>query len=171
MTLPLSRLRAGLAGLCGLLLLTLAIELVAPVPDWRPPPPAPVAQSAPPPVLPDTVITPSRDAFALIDRRDVFDPKRAPLTPKAASGGGGTTSIGDLTLVGIILDGDTKLALLRVPGEPQAVALKAGASIQGWEVVAIGSDRVTLQGTDGQHVLVLNAGKSAPKAATDPDNL
>jgi len=169
MTPSLSQIRAVLTGLCALLLAAVVFEALAPIPDWQPPPPAPVAIAAPPP-LANTVITPSKDAFALIGQRDVFDPKRAPLKSAAAAAGGGATSIGDLTLVGIILDGDTKLALLRVPGEPQAVALKAGASLNGWQVVGIGSDRVTIQGADGQHVLVLNAGKAAPKTQGDADN-
>jgi hypothetical protein len=166
MTLSLSRLRALLTGLCAVLLAVLIAEVLVPVPQWQPPTPAPLAVQAPPPLVAPAPVPPI-SAFAQIGEHDVFDPRRAPLkAPPSVSGG--VASLGDLSLVGIILDGGTKLAMLRVRGQPQAVALSTGASIEGWQVVGIGSDRVTLRGSGGQQVLLLSANKPAA-ASPQPD--
>lgn len=161
MSLSYSRVQWILVALCGVLVVALAYEAFAPIPEWNPPP------TAQPPHRSQTIATypfiaPSSEAFAVIDARPIFNPRRTPLLVShdaSAGGGAGAVSVGDLALIGIILDHGTRMALLRTPDKPLAVAVSAGGAVDEWEVVSISSDRVVLRADGAEHELLLSANK------------
>ncbi|MGA7676317.1 MAG: hypothetical protein WCA78_14875 [Rhizomicrobium sp.] len=176
MKLSVSRLQWVLLALCGFLLVVLAYELFTPVPEWTP---APVArlEHGPQTVTTYPFVAPSIEAFAILDTRPAFNPLRTPLHVTgntlsgygSASGAAGSVTFGDLALIGIILDHGTKLALLRTPNRPLAVAVTTGAAIDGWQVVSIGSDRVVLRANGSEQELLLSANKApATQQAAPP---
>ena len=156
---------AGFLGLCGFLLILLAYEVFAPIPEWQPDAPG---GDVHPPQMAATYpfIAPSAEAFAIIDARPVFNPLRTPLqASNDISSGTGSVTLGDLSLIGIILDHGTRIALLRTPGKPLAVAVTAGTAIDGWQVVSIGSDRITVRANGSEQDLLLSANKPPAQAA------
>lgn len=89
---------------------------------------------------------PPKQAFADVDDRLVFNPARARIVSANQTGGPTGASLpSDLALVGVILDGDTKLALIKSQTAPLAVGVEVGGSIEGWEVTRVEPDRVALR--------------------------
>jgi hypothetical protein len=168
MTLSYSRLRQFLLALCVLLVAALAYEAFAPIPEWTPAA-ASVARRAQPSVAVYPFIAPPIEAFAMIDARPVFNPTRTPLQVSHDAGSGpGSIAVGDLALIGIIMDHGIRMALLRTPDKPLAVAVTAGGTIDEWEVVRIGSDRVVLRADGAEHELLLSANKAPAQQQTAP---
>jgi hypothetical protein len=166
----LSRLRWSLAGVCAVLVALLAFEILAPLPEWTPPsvPPAAVSIYN---AEPRPFVAPPTQAYLTIDARPVFSPARTPVGPlfdAVAGGTEGRTSLGDMSLVGIILDRGTRLAMLRTPSSPMAVALSVGSTIDGWLVVEIDDDHVVLRSNGSDQVLVMsrNNGPPAPSSVS-----
>ncbi|HEY6577857.1 MAG TPA: hypothetical protein VIY09_00915 [Rhizomicrobium sp.] len=147
--------------ICGALAVLLGYMLLAPLPEIALPQVAPPSQPAD-----DTPLArfdaPSRQAFAEVDDRSVFNPLRArvsaPFQPGAASA---TNLPADLSLVGVILDEDTKLALFKFPLAPLAVGVPVGGSVEGWQVTRIEPDMVTLRAGGPEQVMRLSANKAA----------
>src|SRR6185437_9235561 len=119
-------LQQGLAGLCGLLVLILSWQLLAPslatdVPAiaWHP-----RGLDMPLPSIPP----PPANTFARINERPIFSPTRKPVTPtpKASEA---PASPPDATLIGVIIDGQNRLALVRTSTSPLEVSLGVGASL------------------------------------------
>ena len=101
----LTSLRWLLAGLCAVLVAVLAFEILAPLPEWTPSAAPAMAvstgNSQTPPFL-----RPAMQPYLVIDARPVFSPARAPVGPLFDAdpvGTEGKTSLGDISLVGIIL--------------------------------------------------------------------
>ncbi|MDE2184065.1 MAG: hypothetical protein KGJ78_13685 [Alphaproteobacteria bacterium] len=153
-----SALRWWLAGTCAALAGMLAYLALAPLPSWTPAAAAVVGHPLPD-VAAKAFIAPPSDAFAVIDSRPIFNPQRTPVaafTDTLSGGQGGSASVGDLSLVGIILDRGTRLALLKTSSQPLAVALTTGGSIDGWQVVEIGEDHVVMRSNGSDQVLSLS---------------
>jgi hypothetical protein len=169
MMLSYARLQWLLLAFCGILLALLIYEMFAPIPEWNPPaiPHEAYRFQA---IATYPFIAPSTDAFDVIDARPVFNPRRTPLqvTHDASDTGSGSVMVSDLSLVGIILDRGTRIALLRVPSKPLAVAVTTGTSIDAWQVVSIGSDRIVLRADGSDHELLLSANKPAAQPNVSP---
>lgn len=153
MMLRLTTLQVRLAVLCAMLCVLIVAVLAMPLPQWQVPPvAAPPAQTVA--AQTDGFRPPSADAFDAIDARPVFSPTRAPLRNAGSLGdGAGTATFGDLTLVGIIADNTTRLAVLRVPGHPLAVTVALGGTVDGWQVSEIDADRVVVRGRGSEQEL------------------
>jgi hypothetical protein len=148
-----------LSALCAGLAVLLGYILLAPLPEIA------VAQiqarSEPvddtPPARFDA---PPKQAFAEVDDRSVFNPLRvrvsAPFQPGAASA---TALPTDLSLIGVILDGETRLALFKSPVAPLAVSVPVGGSIEGWQVTRVESDSVGLRAGGPEQEMKLSAEK------------
>src|SRR5206468_2429246 len=110
-----SRSQIVLSGLCAALALGLLYELFAPLPAHS----IPSVQAAntvvlPPP--PPAFIAPSAEAFAAIGDRPLFDSTRKKYVPPPApeqQQANAPPPPPNLALVGVILDGQTKLAIVR----------------------------------------------------------
>ncbi|MBV8978730.1 MAG: hypothetical protein JO261_07600 [Alphaproteobacteria bacterium] len=110
------------------------------------------------------VVTPPPEAFAEIAQRPLFSPSRI----GAAAGPAASAAPPDIHLVGIIADKQQKLALVKASGESLAVALRVGASIAGWRVTAIESDRMVLEAGGNRSEIRFDPNKASKPAAPAP---
>jgi hypothetical protein len=108
-------------------------------------------------------VAPSQQEFALVDDRLVFNPSRTRVVAPSLPGTSNATSLpSDLSLVGVILDDNRKLALFKSPAAPLAVGVALGGSIDGWQVTRIEPDRVALRASGPEQELSLSTNKAPP---------
>jgi hypothetical protein len=154
-----------LSVLCAGLGILLVWLLLAPLPDISVPP-ARVHDAPSDDAAPARFDAPPRQSFAEVDERLVFNPARvrvaAPALPGTSSNA--TSLPSDLSLVGVILDDNTKLALFKSPAAPLAVGVGLGGMIDGWQVTRIEPDSVALRASGPEQELTLSANK--PPAQT-----
>jgi hypothetical protein len=104
---------------------------------------------------------PPKQAFAEVDDRLVFNPARTRVVAPSQPGASNATSLpSDLSLVGVILDDDRKLALFKSPAAPLAVGISLGGSIDGWQVTRIDPDRVALRASGPEQEIRLSNNKA-----------
>lgn len=165
MTMNLNPAQLALSGICAALLVVLGYLLFAPVPQVSLPPlhahaesvadDAPLPRFEPPPMA----------AFAEIDDRSVFNPDRVRVSaPSVAGPTNAATLPSDLSLVGVILDGEKKLALIKSPEEPLAVGVSVGGMVEGWQVTRVEPDRVALRAGGPEQELMLTDNKGTAGA-------
>jgi hypothetical protein len=125
----------------------LAFDVGRPTPDIptsRPietaPPPPPPHLSAPPP-----------EQFAAMVARPLFLPGRRPIGGPA---GQGPDPLPQMRLVGIVLSGKVRLALVQ-SGDAAVRRLAEGQNLDGWIVAAIEPARVVLRRDQIEHALAL----------------
>lgn len=112
---------------------------------------------------------PSRQVFAAIDERLVFNPSRVRISAPFEPGASNASSLpSDLSLVGVILDDSTKLALFKSPAAPLAVSVPVGGSIEGWQVTRIDADSVGLRAGGPEQEMSLSANKAPPPVPGAP---
>jgi hypothetical protein len=158
----------ALFGLCGLLAITLAWLWLAPLPEY-PAPEIHLRSEQADSVAPALYSPPSAEAFAEVDDRSVFNPQRTRVVASQSQGAVNTTSLPtDLSLIGVILDADTKLALFRTQSAPLAVSVPMGGTIEGWQVARIEPDRVVMHAGGADQEMKLVAGKPGGAGATAP---
>jgi hypothetical protein len=158
-------LQQGLAGLCGLLAIVLFWQLLAPSLAMEVSPIAWHPSGLDVPLAP--VPPPPANTFAQINERPIFSPTRKPVTPtpKAAEV---PASPPDATLIGVIIDGQNRLALVRTSASPLEVSLALGASLGPWTVTAIEPDHISLRAGTDETEIRLNANHGSA-SGTQPD--
>ena len=119
---------------------------------------------------------PPAASFAAIDARPIFDPSRRPVAspPDAPSANGAPLSLPSLTLVGVIIDRQTRLALIKLTEASLATAYSVGTWLGEWQIVQIEADKIILRASGmGSHELRLTAKNhtSATPAASAGDGL
>ncbi|HEY3779325.1 MAG TPA: hypothetical protein VGL35_14835 [Rhizomicrobium sp.] len=106
---------------------------------------------------------PSRQAFAAVDDRSVFNPLRVRVSAPFEPGASSASSLpSDLSLVGVILDDKTRLAMFKSPTAPLAVGVPVGGSIEGWQVTRIEPDSVALRASGPEQEISLSSNKPPP---------
>lgn len=154
----------ALAGLCGALSLVLAYEVAAPIPPFDVPKSADVFRPAPI-TFQDSASAPSAASFDDIDAHPVFSASRAPIASHGTTTHGGTSSAfpTDVSLIGVIIEGKTRLALVKTASEPFAQSVPEGGAIEGWTVSEIDPDKIVLaSGVTKQEILLAaNRGSDA----------
>lgn len=161
-----------LLGICGLLFAALLYELLAPLREYRP---APVdsTHAAYTVAMPAMYKPPPFETFANIDEKSVFNPLRTPIVTDSA---GSATTAGDslpsdIALVGVIIDGPTKVAMLRSSAEPLAVGVPEGGVFEGWQVASVEPDKVVFAAHGDRQELLLSDNKARARTDnSDPDN-
>jgi len=163
----------GLAGLCGLLGSILAWQLLAPsttreVPTiaWHP---------SGLDVALGSVPSPPANTFGRINERPIFNPTRKPVTPTPKAGEAPARPP-DATLIGVIIDGQNRLALVRTSASPLEVSVTVGASLGPWTVTTIEPDHISLRAGTNETEIRLNANHGSasgtlpdqPSNATEP---
>lgn len=153
----------ALMGLCGALLLIFLYEIAAPISPYSMP------KSAALPVIPeitfqDNATAPSSAAFDDIDARPVFNPSRQAIAAAATSAGGLAALPSDLSLIGVIIEGDTRMALIKSQSAAFASGIKQGDAIEGWTVAEVDPDRVVLQSGPRKQELLLSQNHAAPQS-------
>ena len=166
MSFSLNPVQLVLTAVCGALTLALGYLGLAPLPEISVPPVQARAAS----VDDDTPLprfeAPSKAAFAEVDDRSVFNPARVRVASASVPGAANTATLpSDLSLVGIILDDNRKLALFKSPQAPLAVGLGVGGSIEGWQVTRVEPDRVALRAGGPEQEMKLSDNKPAPGSA------
>lgn len=154
--------QVALLGLCAVLLAALLYEMFAPLREYHP---APVGDThaAYTVAMPAMYTPPAFLTYANIDEKSVFNPLR---TPIVTDSGGVATAAGDslpsdMVLVGVILDGSKKMALLKSSSEPLAVGVAEGDVFEGWQVASVGPDKVVFAAHGDRQELELNNNKQA----------
>jgi type II secretory pathway component PulC len=149
-----------LVSLCALLGVIFIYEIAAPLGEFS----VPVIEghrSAAPPAAPAPFVPPSVDAFSAINDRSLFDAQRRPIAPASTPAQGGASATPpSVVLVGVIIDAQERLALVKTPESPLAISVKLGASIGGWQVSAIEADRIVLHSGSASDEIRLDAGHS-----------
>lgn len=140
--------KLALAALAMALAGHLAIELGRPPPEPPVPPPARLQPLPPPP----TLDMPALDRFTEMVARPPFSPDRRPAD--GGGNGGGTAGPPQARLVGVVLSGTTRLALIVNGGGPPR-RLEVGQILDGWTIAAIEPDRVVLRRDRQDQALLL----------------
>jgi len=155
---------------CTLLLGAIGYEIAAPLPEPTLPAPAASARPIAPAPLPVFHPPPSEN-FDEINARPVFDRARAPIaadtTVAIGTFSGSGTSPPAVALVGIIIDGDRRLAMIRSSVSPVATSVSLGDMIEGWKVARIDSDRIVLHSGSDNAEIRLSQNRS-PNAGGSP---
>ncbi len=169
MNVPWTRPQIALGALCLLLALSCGYELVAPPPEvaipvlrWRTVNASqPLAMAQPFPAV---------EAFAALDARPMFNPARKPIElpedkPSALTALPPPT---DLALMGVIIGGDKRIALVRAGTSPVAESVIVGGQLSGWQVSAIEPDHITLHAGSNDYTINLHANRPAGPASPPP---
>jgi hypothetical protein len=130
---------SGLGGLCAGLAAALLYFVLAPLPDLEIPQ-VPLERKRPVTLEAMPIATVSPEAFADINARPMFSPDRkATAEPNAAA-----ATPPNVALVGVIMDARDRMALIRTPASPLALAFRLDADISGWRVTEIAADHIVL---------------------------
>lgn len=112
-------------------------------------------------------------SFSVINDRPVFNPLRTPIKPAASpdeAAAAAPPPPPKFALVGIILDGQSKLALIKMPGAPFATGVAIGGDVAGWQVSQIDSNGIVLHSGSSDYRVPLDgsSGAAAPAASDGP---
>lgn len=164
MTLTRRNLVLGMGGTCALLAAILVYLVVAPLPDLEVPqqPLTPTKRAALETV---SITVPSPEAFDDINARPIFSADRKPLVQAAGAATSGNPP--NVTLVGVILDSQDKIAMVRTPGQPYAGAFHLGADVSGWRLSEIAADHIVLSAGPARDEIRLENNHAA-KPGTPP---
>jgi len=113
------------------------------------------------------VSTPPPETFAEIGTRPLFSPGRRGTAAPAATGAT-TLQPPDVTLVGIMIDSQDRIAMLRTPSSPLATAFHIGATVSGWQLSEIAPDRIVLSAGPARDEIRLDANKAPVKPPMPP---
>ncbi len=129
-----------LAALCGLLIGILGWEIAAPIvlPQTGP------SRAMPLPAMPVfPAAQPPAENFDDIENRLVFNPSRGPMAASGQVTVAGDMTAGGFSLIGVVLDGARRIALIRSGGETSRVG--EGDAIGSWKITSIDADHVVLR--------------------------
>lgn len=162
MTLRLNPAQLVLSATCAGLAALLGFVALAPLPEIASSPIQAHSEPADDTPLP-RFDPPPRQAFAAVDDRSVFNPLRVRVSAPFQPGTSNASSLpSDLSLVGVILDENTRLALFKSPTAPLAVGVPVGGSIEGWQVTRIEAESVALRAGGPEQEMSLSANKPPP---------
>lgn len=161
---------------CVLLLGAIGFEVAAPLHEPQLPPPAttvrPIA-SAPLPVF----HPPPSESFDEINARPLFDRARAPVAEDSSTTigplSGSSSSPPAVSLIGIIIDGTRRIAMIRSNVSPVATSVSVGDAIEGWRVAQVDPDRIVLRsGSDSAEIrLTQNRSPAMSGSTTSPPGM
>jgi hypothetical protein len=139
-----------LALVCALLAGVVYLETQAAPGPAVAPPESPVT-AEPPVALPPAVAyrPPETAAFSGVIERPLFAPSRRP-PPGAPAPAleASDASPFELELVGVVISGEERVALVRQPGIQELLRVAVGRMVGGWEVESIEPDRVLFRSGD-----------------------
>ena len=160
---------AGLAVLATALALLLAFEIADASRSRIPSGPTRKVAAAPAKLLPPVTQTPADQAYPETVERPLFTPTRRP-APAQAVAGAPAFRPGQFQLLGVIIAGNTKTAMLREKASGRIHRLEVGREVNGIRVATIDRDTVTLaQGGETEVVpMQVQKGGAVPAAATGP---
>ena len=161
----------ALAGLCGALTLILAYEIAAPIPPFDVSKSSEVFRPAPI-TFQDSANAPSAASFGDINAHPIFSASRAPIASHLDMTHGGESSAfpSDVTLIGVIIEGQTRLALIKTASAPFAQSVAQGGEIEGWTVAEVDPDKIVLSSgaTKQEILLAANRGSESLGLSLNP---
>jgi hypothetical protein len=149
-----------LFALCGVLTMAIFYEIAAPLPDVAVPELTPRAFAGAVPAS-QRFSPPPVESFAAINARPIFSPERKPIEPVAIASANGPSQLLKAILVGVIMDAQNRLALIKTAASPLAEAFAVGATIEGWQVQEIDTDKVVLRSGAAQDEIRLDADRAS----------
>lgn len=161
---------AGLALLAAALGVLLAFEIADATRSRIPSGPARKVAAAPAKLLPPVTQAPPEQSYPETVERPLFTPTRRPAPPLAVAGAP-TFQRGQFQLLGVIIAGNTKTAMLREKASGKIHRLEIGREVNGIRVATIDRDTVTLaQGAESEVVpmQVQKAGAAPQPPAAGP---
>lgn len=153
---------------CTVLAAVWLYELFAPpaaysVPAVRVPAVAPLV-SAPPPAA-----IAGAESFAAIIDRPLFDPGRKKyIAPKANDGNAAPPPPPTLFLVGVIIDSEKRIAMVKSSDAMLAASMRVGDKTAGWQLSAIEPDKIVLSAGTAQHEIKLESNKAPTETPSRP---
>jgi hypothetical protein len=162
----------ALTGICGVLTLILAYEVAAPIPPFRVPKSMEIYRPAAI-TFQDTATAPSAASFGDIDAHPIFSASRTPIASHfdTAHGGGASGAFPtDVSLIGVIIEGQTRMALIKTASEPFARSVPQGGEIEGWTVSEVAPDKIVLSSgaTKQEILLAANRGTESSGLSVNP---
>lgn len=137
----------AMTALCAVMAALFVYELMASPADYA----LPVIQLKPRAVAfvpPPAFVPPAADAFNAINDRSLFLPSRKSLTAPdtgATAAPSGPPPLPQVTLIGVLLDGQASVAEVKVNGAAFAQAIHLGDALESWRVAAIAPDHISLR--------------------------
>ncbi|HEY2069683.1 MAG TPA: hypothetical protein VGG48_09040 [Rhizomicrobium sp.] len=116
-------------------------------------------------------VPPPASAFDAVNDRTLFLPSRKSLTAPATTGAAainGPPPPADITLVGVLMDGQNSVAEVKTAGAVLSQPLRVGDAVGTWSVSAIGPDHVTLKSGTFTQDVHMDAKTGAPLAPGSP---
>jgi hypothetical protein len=124
-----------------------------------PPPGRPPVASAADAAAP-SVTRPAIESYAEIAARPLFIPGRHPQPPDKTPSGP-PPARPNVTVLGIVLTGNTHYALVRHGNPPKLESLGEGQSVDGWQIQSVAGDRITLRSGTETADYLLGGGTAA----------
>ena len=150
---PKIAIRMGLSAACALLGLLSLYEAIAPISAT----PIPAAKYTYQPINTSVAtvrVVAAERSFDSITARSLFTPAR---NVKSDGSSPDPTSAAEIQLVGVIIDGDRRMAIIRIPGAVTAIAIALGSTILDVTITDIQADHITLHNAQGDRRLALTA--------------
>jgi hypothetical protein len=154
---------AALAALTVVLALLLAIEIGEATRPRIPSGPSRPASAAQAKLLPSIAAVPAEQAYPETVARPLFTPTRRPAPVQAAAAANVFTR-GQFQLLGVIIAGNTKTAMLREKASGKIHRVELGREVNGIKVATIDRDTVTLAQGAETEVVPMQVQKATPGA-------
>lgn len=154
----------ALWGTCAALGTALVYVVATPSPALQVPAsraPTILALAEPPPAF----VAPPRESFASISDRPLFDVTRQRYVPPPKLDSEKAPPLPKMFLVGVIIDAQTRIAMLKAPDAALAKAVSVGEDLEGWQVSEIEPDRIVLKAGMKENEIRLDANKVSPAVA------
>jgi hypothetical protein len=120
-----------------------------------------------------SLTTPTEDSFAAIIERPLFSPSRRPAqaattpAPETVEAAPAETPL-DFALVGTIVSGDERVALVETKGDGKVVQVRERGEVLGWTALLIEDGRVVFRRGRAEEELVLRYDQPVPPGKVVP---
>jgi hypothetical protein len=118
------------------------------------------------PAAPAPFLAPPESAFAIVAEKPLFDQQRKKYVPPPVADKAAPPPPPNLSLVGVIIDSDKRLAMVKSSEGALASSVAVGAQIAGWQVAEIEPDRIVLKAGTAQEEVRLDANKAPPQSVS-----
>jgi hypothetical protein len=142
-TMTLTPAQIAFISLCGVLALCIVYEVYAPIPTFAVPEISRQERPIQAPPQPFFAPPPS-SAFGAINDRPIFSQSRHSVAPAPVGAAAAPPPPPTVALIGVIIDSQSRLALVKIPSSPLETSVAVGGSVGGWQVSEIAPDKIVL---------------------------
>jgi hypothetical protein len=148
---------AAAAGLALLLVVEVWLVIPEPASDGEPAVVGTLPPSTAPSIDAPSYALPPRDTLRAFVERPLFEKTRRSAV-KAYVPKENAVEIADVTLIGIVIQSDERIAILRVQSGARPVQVRMGDAVGDWRIVDITQNSVLLRNNDAVQWLTLRGG-------------